>query len=139
MESRPTVLLVEADAADEMLARKAITNSEIDCDVRIARDGAEACHTLFENGDAPPTLVLLALAVPKVDGFEVLARIRASEKTKRLPVIVYSASGKRADIDKCFDLCANSYVRKVKDLEINETRLKLALYYWIAVNQNVYA
>jgi len=139
MELRPTVLLVEGDAADELRARKAITNSEIDCDVRIARDGLEACKMLFSEDASVPTLVLLALELPKLNGFEVLIRIRSCAETGRLPVIVFSSSGKKADVGKCFDLHANSYVQKNKDAELNETRLKLLLYYWIAVNQNGHA
>jgi len=136
MGSRPNVLLIEGDAAQEALARKAITNSEIDCDVRVARDGVEACDMLFDSASPAPNLVLLALAIPKINGFEVLTRIRHCEETSRLPVVIFSSSEKQADIDKCFDLHANSYVQKVKDPEIYETRLKLALYYWIAVNTN---
>ena len=137
MQSKPNVLLVEGDSAEELLARMAITSSEVDCDVRVARDGAEACLMLSDREHPSPTLILLELAIPNGSGFDVLKRIRNCEATRRVPVIIFSSSEKQSDIDKCFDLHANSYVLKVKDHEINSTRLKLALYYWIAVNQNV--
>jgi len=136
MGTRPTVLLVENDPTEEMLARKAITNSEIDCSVQVARDGVEACHILFDSGDPSPDLILLELDLPKLHGFEVLTRIRGRENTKRLPVIVFSSSRTRPDVDKSFDLHANSFVWKDPDPESYETRLKLLLYYWIAVNKN---
>jgi len=139
METRPTVLLVENDPIEEMLARRAIEKSEIDCDVRVARDGCEACHILFDSGDPAPALILLELNIPKLNGFEVLSRIRGREDTKRLPVIIFSSSGEQLEVDKSFDLHANSYVQKHLDPEIYETRLKLLLYYWMAVNQNAIA
>jgi len=136
MGTRPTVLLVEDDANEERLARSAITKSEIDCDVQVARDGVEACHILFDSGDPAPALILLELDIPRLNGFEVLTRIRDRENTKRLPVIIFSSSGEQPEVDRSFDLHANSYVQKHSDLESYETRLKLLLYYWIAVNHN---
>ena len=135
MKSQPNVLLVEGDATEEMLARKVITNSGVNCHLTVARDGVEACDILF-NGKPPFDLVLLDLNLPKLDGFEVLTRIRNHDATKRLTVVMLSASGEQADVQRCFDLHADSYVRKDTDLECHETRLKLVLYYWIAVNQN---
>ncbi len=136
MEIRPNVFLVESNETDEMLARRAIAHSGIHCDVRVARDGAEACEALFGGANPAPSLILLALNMPIMDGFEVLTRIRANENTKRLPVVVFSNSDNQIDVDRCFDLHASSYVQKDKDLDCYETRLKLVLYYWIAVNRN---
>jgi CheY-like chemotaxis protein len=137
MKPRPRVLLVEGKENDELRALRVITDSEIDCDVRVARDGIEASGILFESEDQAPTLILLDLDLPKLNGFELLARIRGNDKTKRLTVIVFSDSGEQSEVNKCFDLHANSYVQKDKDLDYYETRLKLMLYYWIAVNRNV--
>ena len=119
-----------------MLARRAITKSEIDCDVRVARDGAEACHMLFDNGASAPDLILLELEIPKIDGFEVLSRIRSREDTARVPVIVFGTSGSKEHIDRSLDLHANSYVWKDTDPALCEARLKLVMYYWLAVNEN---
>lgn len=136
MKSRPIVLLIEGNESEEMLERLAIKNSEIDCVVRVARDGLEACQILFERGEPPPTFILLDTDLPKLSGFEVLSRIRGGCATKRLPVIIFASPSEQAEIDMCFDLGANSYVHKDKDRDCFETRLKLLLYYWIAVNQN---
>ena len=139
MDIRPIVLLVEGNESEELLARSAITNSEIDCEVRVARDGIEASHSLFDSGVPAPTLILLELDLPKLNGFELLARIRDHAETKRIPVIIFSTSGDQREVDRCFDLHANSYVIKDKDLDCYLTRLKLVLYYWIAVNRNANA
>jgi CheY-like chemotaxis protein len=136
-KARPTVLIVEGDPAAEARARRAITDTDIECDVLIARDGDKACELLFDGVNGAPTLVLLDLAVPKTNGFEVLARIRGCGATKRLPVVVISSSTRKSDLEKSLDLQANSFIQMGEDPEINETRLKLMLYYWIAVNQNV--
>ena len=136
MKARPIILLVEPDADNESLARKVIRHSEVDCEVRIARDGVEACAALFHTKEKLPNVILLELDLPKLDGFEVLTRIREHEETKRLTVIVFTHSKTIALEDKCYDLHANSFVQKDLDLDFYETRLKLLLYYWIAVNRN---
>ena len=139
MGFQPKVLLVEPNEIEENRARQAITQSGVACTVWVARDGVEACNRLFDKSESLPDIVLLELNLPKLDGFEVLRQIRANERTRRIPVIVLTQSGEVADVDRCFDLYANSYVQKDKDLEIFETRLRLLLYYWIAVNKNVSA
>lgn len=138
MQPRPKVLLVEANLVDETLTRRAIAASGFDCEVEVAHDGVEACQILIDRGDPPPSLILLELNLPKLSGFEVLTRIRSHEGTKRVPLVVFSGSAKPTDVDKSFDLCANSYVLKDKNFDLYETRLKLILYYWFAVNRNVY-
>jgi len=137
MQLRPRVLVVEGDVTDENLTRRAITSSGIDCEVQVAHDGVEACQILFDSGDPPPSLVLVALRLPKLSGFEVLTRIRSHPDAKRLTVVAFSRSDDQADVDKWFELCGNSYVHKDKNFDLFETKLKLVLYYWIAVNRNV--
>ena len=136
MEHHPKLLLVEGNEIQEAKARQAITNSEIDCELRVAHDGCEACEILFNGHESVPTLIMLGLDLPKLNGFEVLARIRSCDETKRVPVVIFSASGEKADVERAFDLHANSYVHKDQDLDCYETRVKLLLYYWIAVNRN---
>jgi two-component system response regulator len=94
---------------------------------------------LFANGRPPPFIILMELDLPKLSGFDVLARIRENEDTKRLPVVIFTDSTNQSDADRCYDLCANSYVQKDKDLDRFDTRLKLVLYYWMAVNRNGHA
>jgi CheY-like chemotaxis protein len=112
-------------------------NSEINCKVRVAHTGKEACEMLFDSGEPLPAFIILALDLPELDGCGVLTRIRNHNETKRIPVIVLSNSNESSIAGACFDLHANSYVHKDPDLEVYETRLKLVLYYWIAVNRNV--
>ena len=138
METRPTVFLVECNEKAEMLARTAILKSGINCDVTVAHDGLEACDLLFD-GRKVPDILLLELDLPKLNGFEVLSRIRNFEQTKRLTVVMLSHSVDQADVHRCFDLHANSYIHKDEDVECYESRLKLVLYYWIVVNQNANA
>jgi len=94
---------------------------------------------LFEGDAAVPTLVLLDLAIPNTSWFDVLARIRGCEATRRLPVVIISPSDRQPDLDKSFEFQANSFVQMGESQEIDATRLKLLLYYWIAVNKNVNA
>ena len=137
MKSPPIVFLVQSNDKEECLTRQAITNSGISCEIIVADDGKKACDLLFDVENPLPTLVLLDLRLPTCDGFEVLARIRGNEHTKRLPVIIFSSTLDPLDIERCLDLHANSFVYKDKDFELFETRVKLILYYWIAVNKNV--
>jgi two-component system response regulator len=139
MEFRTSVLLIEGDEKEEAIAIRAIANSGVNCTVRVARNATEGCRILFESGEPLPKLVLLDLRLPEYDGFEVLTQIRNHEATKRLPVIMLCTSCEESDVIRAFDLHANSFVEKDKDLECYETRLKLLLYYWIAVNRNVNA
>ena len=138
MESRPTVFLVEGNEAAEKLARTAISKAGIDCELIVAHDGVEACDLLF-GGRPAPALVLLELNLPKLNGFEVLARIRNCAATKRMTVVMLSESDEQSDVRRCFDLHASSYVHKDEDLECFESRLRLVLYYWMVVNQNANA
>lgn len=137
MRTKPSILLVESNPAEEERVRKAIASSEIDCTIVVARDGAEACHVLFDGHDPAPTFILLELGIPQPDGFEVLKRIRGCEATKRIPVIIFTKGGEQPTVDKSFELHANSFVEKDHDAAAYETRLKLLLYYWIAVNSYV--
>ena len=90
---------------------------------------------LFDSNDPAPSLILLDLHLPKLNGFEVLQRIRGREETKWLPVVVFSNSGQDEDVRMSCDLHANSYVQKDIDIDAYESRLKLLLYYWFGVHR----
>jgi DNA-binding response OmpR family regulator len=135
MESGPSILLVEDNAFDEGTARRAIARAGIDCPVRIARDGAEACSELFDSSEPAPTLVLLDLTLPKVSGFEILQRMRDTDGTRRIPVVVLSGTDNERDVARSYDLAANSFLHKDNDLEVFNSRLKLVVFYWMAVNE----
>jgi two-component system, response regulator len=137
MKQSTTLLLVEDNDVEELIARRAISRSEIGCQVQVAKDGVEACKILFDSDQPLPWLVLLDLNLPRMDGFEVLEKIRSFEATKRLPVVVFSTSDDEFDVRRSFELHANSYVQKAIDPQEYESRLKLLLYYWMAVNRSV--
>ena len=136
------ILLVEDNPRDEALTLRALRKSNIANDVVVARDGVEALDYLFGEGahagrdtDEMPQLVLLDLKLPKVDGLQVLRRIRSDERTRRLPVVIFTSSGEEEDLVKSYDLGANSYVRKPVEFEqfMDATR-QLGLY-WLILNE----
>lgn len=128
------ILLVEDDPDDELLALRALGANDLVAEVVVARDGAEALERLF-RGDALPDLVLLDLKLPKVDGLEVLRRLRADERTRRLPVVVLSSSTERRDVVACYGLGANSYVRKPVDFARFVRVVEQLESYWLALNE----
>jgi len=136
------ILLVEDNPRDEALTLRALKKSNIVNNVIVAHDGVEALDYFFGDGAASsesenvmPQLVLLDLKLPKLDGLEVLRRLRADEHTRRLPIVVFTSSSEEEDMIKSYDLGANSYVRKPVEFEqfIEATR-QLGLY-WLVLNQ----
>lgn len=136
------ILLVEDNARDEALTRRALQKSNIVNDVVVARDGVEALDYLFGTGAEAgrdvtiiPQLVLLDLKLPKVNGLQVLQRIREDERTRRLPVVIFTSSNEEEDLIKSYNLGANSYVRKPVDFEqFLEATKQLGLY-WLVLNE----
>lgn len=118
MDSR-TILLVEDNPKDELLTLRALKKCHVVNQVVVVRDGAEALDYLFGTGeytdrdlDDLPTVVLLDLKLPKIDGLEVLRRIRADESYRLLPIVILTSSDEEQDILSGYELGANSYVRK---------------------------
>ena len=136
-----TILLIEDEADDEALTVRALSKGHVANNVAVARDGAEALEFLLggPSGSPPathqPQVVLLDLNLPKVDGLEVLRRLRADERTKFLPIVVLTSSDEERDLVESYRLGANSYVRKpVNFNEFAEAVQHLGLY-WLLVNQ----
>lgn len=136
-----SILLVEDNAKDEALTLRALRKGNILNKVSVVRDGAEALDFLLGSaGDATgkpplPQLVLLDLKLPKVDGLEVLKRIRASERTCLLPVVILTTSTEERDRMQGYKLGANSYVKKPVDFrEFAEAVHQLGLY-WLVLNE----
>lgn len=136
------ILLVEDNASDEALTRRALKKNYILNEVVVARDGVEALDYLFGTGayagrdtKVMPQVLLLDLKLPKVNGLQVLERIRADKGTRRLPVVVFTSSNEEEDLIKSYNLGANSYVRKPVEFEqfVEATR-QLGLY-WLVLNE----
>ena len=135
------ILLVEDNPDDVSLTLRALKSHNITNDVIVARDGAQALEILFgSEGKSPaqhelPAVVLLDLKLPKVNGMEVLQRIRADEDTRLLPVVILTSSDEERDVIEGYSLGANSYVRKPVDfVEFNQAAKQLGLY-WLLVNR----
>jgi len=138
--SEKTILLVEDNPKDEALTLRALKKGNILNNVVVAHDGVEAIDYLFArdaggNLKPLPQLVLLDLKMPKIDGLEVLTRIRAEERTKLLPVVILTTSTEDQDRLDGYRLGANSYVRKPVDfLQFTEAVSQLGLY-WLVLNE----
>jgi two-component system response regulator len=136
------ILLVEDNASDEKLTVLAFKKSGMSNEVVVMRDGAAALDYIFGTGqhagrDASvlPTVVLLDLKLPRIDGLEVLRRIRADERTKLVPVIVLTASKEDEDVLRSYTLGANAYVRKpVEFVAFVEAAKTLGLF-WLLLNE----
>ena len=137
-----TILLVEDNPDDEVLTRRALKKNDIDSEVVVAHDGAEALDYLFGTGayagrdtSVMPQLILLDLKLPKIDGLEVLRRIRAGERTRLLPVVILTSSKEQQDLLDGYGCGANSYIRKPVDFaRFVETVQQLGLY-WLVLNE----
>jgi len=141
MENR-SILLVEDNPDDEALTLRALKKNNIKNEVVVAHDGAEALDYLFGTGkyagrntDVLPQVVLLDLKLPKVEGLEVLRRVRADQRTKLLPVVILTSSNEEQDRIDGYGLGANSYVRKPVDFsQFMDAARQLGLY-WLILNE----
>lgn len=134
------ILLVEDNPDDVALTLRALKRNNIVNPVSHAKDGAEALALLGEGsvpGQGPelPALILLDLQLPKVDGLEVLRRIRAAPRLKLLPVVILTSSSEQRDILRGYDLGANGYVRKPVDFQQFAEAVKTVGMYWLLLNQ----
>lgn len=140
MTHESTILLVEDNANDEALTLRALKKSNIANKVVVARDGVEALDYLFAspvNGGSNtlPQLILLDLKLPKLDGHDVLRRIRSDPRTQLLPVVILTTSVEDKDRLEGYRLGANSYVRKPVDFtEFAQAVIQLGLY-WLVLNE----
>jgi len=141
MENK-AILLVEDNPDDEALTLRALKKNNIRNEVIVAHDGAEALEYLFGTGkftgrntDLIPQVVLLDLKLPKVDGLEVLRRLRADQRTKLLPVVILTSSTEEQDRIKGYDLGANSYVRKPVDFSQFIDAVRQLGLYWLILNE----
>lgn len=137
-----TILLVEDNADDEVLTLRALKKNNILNEVVVARDGVEALDYLFGRGrhagrdvGCQPTVILLDLKLPRIDGLEVLRQIRASELTRMLPVVILTSSREEQDLLRSYRGGANSYIRKPVDFnQFMDAVHQLGLY-WLVLNE----
>lgn len=137
------ILLVEDNPDDEALTLRAFKKSNILNEVVVARDGAEALDYLFATGayagrdtSVVPQLILLDLKLPKVNGREVLERIRTDERTRLVPVVLLTSSREEQDLIEGYSLGANSYIRKPVDfVQFTEVIRNVGMY-WLVLNES---
>lgn len=134
-ETAKMVLLIEDDPDHELLTIRALERSKIANEIRVARDGEEAINLLTGANAITPNVILLDLKLPKVDGFEVLRRIRQSDAGRLLPVVILTSSDEERDVIRGYQLGVNSYIRKpVNFHDFAEATRQLGTY-WLLLNQ----
>lgn len=140
-EKEVEILLVEDNRDDEELAKIALKNNNITNKMQVVRDGVEALEYLFGSVDSEtlkcvgPTVVLLDLKLPKIDGLEVLRRIKTNPLSKKIPVVVLTSSSEEKDLVESYRLGVNSYIRKPVDFnQFTEVVRQIGLY-WLSLNK----
>jgi two-component system response regulator len=136
------VLLVEDSLEDLELTQRALRNANLGNHIQIARDGAEALDFIFCEGEHAgrkiedtPKLILLDLKLPKVDGLEVLQRIKGDSRTRHIPVVVLTSSKEQSDLVRSYQLGVNSYIVKPVNFESFATAVQELGMYWLLLNQ----
>ncbi|WP_434685229.1 response regulator [Pseudanabaena minima] len=133
MTLRP-IILVEDNPDDEKLTIRALRRGNVANEILVAHNGEEAL-TMVLNADPLPSVVLLDLKLPKVDGLEVLRQIRANEHTHLLPVVMLTSSSEERDIIDSYNLGANSYVRKPVEIDKFMEAVRQLGLYWAVINE----
>lgn len=136
------ILLVEDNASDAELTLRVLKKHKLTNRVHWVKDGAEALEFIFAMGayaqrdvNAKPKLILLDLKLPKLDGIEVLRRVRADERTKVIPVVILTSSREERDIIESYKLNVNSYIVKPVDFDKFLKTVEDLHYYWLLLNQ----
>ncbi len=136
------ILLVEDNEVDEELTLRALKQNNIKNEVVVARNGVEALDYLWGTGTYAgrdttemPHVILLDLKLPKIDGLEVLKRMRSDERTQLLPVVILTSSREQQDMVESYSLGANSYVRKPVDFDQFVEAIRQLGLYWLVLNE----
>jgi CheY-like chemotaxis protein len=142
MNGNKWILLAEDDANDADLAMRTLALADSEAEIVVTRDGAEALACLYHRGEFQhhqarenPVVVVLDLKMPRVDGLEVLTRIKADARLKRIPVVIFSSSREERDIARSYELGANAYVVKPVDFREYAAALKDVASFWTRTNE----
>jgi two-component system, response regulator len=128
------ILLVEDNANDAELTLRALKQRNLANQVHLCRDGAEAVDFFADGAGPVPKVVLLDLKLPKIDGLEVLKRLKQDNRTKSIPVVVLTSSREEPDIERAYELGANSYIVKPVDFEAFARAVSDVGLYWLLLN-----
>jgi CheY-like chemotaxis protein len=141
-EASVEILMVEDNLYDEELALHALKNHNLANHIEVVRDGAKALEYIFCTGaythrdiDDMPKLILLDLKLPKVDGLEVLRRIKSDPRTRTIPIVMLTSSSQDRDIVNSYQLGVNSYIVKPVDFEQFSQAVQQIGFYWLLLNQ----
>ena len=142
MKNDRVILLVEDNPSDIELTKRALAKKNITNDVFVVEDGKSALDYLWGRGEFSerqitqmPTVILLDLKMPKVNGLEVIQQIRSDLRTKRIPIVILTSSQEEEDLSTAYDLGANSYIRKPVDFMQFAEVIALLGYYWLELNE----
>ena len=137
------ILLVEDNANDAELTLRALKKNHLDNNLHVVKDGEEALNFIFATGPYasrdvtfPPKVVFLDLKLPKVNGIEVLKKIKSDERTRTIPVVVITSSQETQDIQECYRLGANSFIQKPIEFDNFVKAISDAGLYWVVVNKS---
>ena len=136
------ILLVEDNPADLKMTLHALRSGKVANHIQVARDGAEALEFIFCEGEFAgrnindrPKVILLDLKLPKVDGLEVLARVKGDPRTRNIPVVIMTSSKEQSDVARSYDLGVNSYIVKPVNFESFAKAVQDLGMYWMLLNQ----
>lgn len=139
---RVEILLVEDNPNDVRLTLRALRKNNIVNEIKVVNDGAEALDYLFaknefadRNVNELPRVIFLDLKLPKINGLEVLERIKSDERTRKIPVVVVTSSAEDSDLQRCYDLGVNSYIVKPVDFENFVDAVSKLGFYWLLLNK----
>lgn len=133
--SEKTILLVEDNPKDELLTLRALKEHKIANRIDVVRDGQQAADYLFDEKKALPTVVVLDLKLPKLNGHEVLQRIRSDDRTRLLPVVILTSSDEEKDITMAYESGVNSFVTKPVNMDEFSVAVRNLGLFWMLINK----